>query len=110
VLVPIIAEPLATRTIEHVIGLLDGLDARAKFACAVVTMYEPRRTITGEQVAAIEALGVSIIGYIPRSVAVAEAALVGKSIVSYAPRSSAAAAYRAIASGVLALGCESASA
>lgn len=109
VLVPIIAEPLATRTIEHVIGLLDGLNARAKLAGVVVTMYEPRRTITGEQVAAIEALGVSIVGYIPRSVAVAEAALVGKSIVSYAPRSPAAAAYRAIASSVLALGRGSAS-
>jgi chromosome partitioning protein len=104
VLVPIIAEPLATRTIEHVVGLLDGLDARSKLAGVVVTMYEPRRTITGAQVAAIEALGVAILGYIPRLVAVVEAALVGKSIVSYAPRSPAAAAYRALASSVLALG------
>jgi nitrogenase subunit NifH len=74
-----------------------------------MTMYEPRRTITGAQVAAIEALGVSILGYIPRSVAVAEAAPVGKSIVSHAPRSPAAAGYRALASSILALGRGSAS-
>lgn len=102
VLVPIVAEPLATRTLEHVVGLLDGLSARAKLAGVLVTMYEPRRTLTGDQVAAIEALGVPILGYIPRSVAVAEAALVGKSVVSYASRSPAAAAYRSLTTDLLA--------
>lgn len=56
----------------------------------------------GLQVAAIEAPAVPILGYIPRSVVVAEAALVGKSVVLYVSRSSAVAAYRALTTDLLA--------
>jgi chromosome partitioning protein len=97
VLVPIVAEPLAVRTVEYVLGMLDAVKPPPKMLGVLPTMYEPRRVLTTDQTAALTALGVPVLAPIPRSVAVAEASLAGVSVLHYAPRSPAAVAYRELA-------------
>jgi cellulose biosynthesis protein BcsQ len=87
VLVPVVAEPLAIRTAEHVLGLLDGLGARGKLRGFVPTMYEPRRLLSSDQLAELKNLGAPILDSIPRGVSAAESVLSGKSVIAYAPRS-----------------------
>jgi chromosome partitioning protein len=97
VLIPILAEPLAVRTVEFVLGMVDGVKPPPKMLGVLPTMYERRRALTVDQTAALGALGVPVLEAIPRSVAVAEASLAGVSVLHYAPKSSAAVAYRELA-------------
>jgi cellulose biosynthesis protein BcsQ len=97
VLVPIIVEPLAVRTIEFVLGMIDAVKPPPKMLGVLPTMYEPRRMLNADQTAALTALGVPVLAPIPRSVAVAEASLDGVSVLHYAPKSPATDAYRELA-------------
>jgi chromosome partitioning protein len=97
VLVPIVAEPLAVRTVEFVLGMVDAAQPPPKMLGVLPTMYEPRRVLTTDQTAALGALGVPVLAPIPRSVAVAEASLAGVSVLHYAPKNPAAVAYRELA-------------
>jgi chromosome partitioning protein len=97
VLVPIIAEPLSVRTAEYVLGLLDGLGARKKMRGFVPTLYEPRRVLSGDQLAELGKLGAPVLEPVPRGVAAAEAVLTGKSVIAYAPRSAPAVALNRLA-------------
>jgi chromosome partitioning protein len=97
VLVPIVAEPLAVRTVEFVLGMIDAATPRPKMLGVLPTMNEPRRVLTTDQTAAISALNVPMLAPIPRSVAVAEASLAGVSVLHYAPKNPAAVAYRELA-------------
>jgi cellulose biosynthesis protein BcsQ len=97
VLVTVVAEPLAVRTLQHVIGLVDALDANAKMLGAVPTLHDARRALTAHQLRELEKTGVPIFEPIPRMVAVAEASYAGKTILGYAPRSPASDAYRRLA-------------
>jgi chromosome partitioning protein len=97
VLVPIVAEPLAVRTVEFVLGMIDAATPRPEVLGVLPTMYEPRRVLTMDQAAALGALGVPVLAPIPRSVAVAEASLAGVSVLHYAPKNPAAVAYRELA-------------
>jgi chromosome partitioning protein len=97
VLVPIVAEPLAVRTVEFVLGMVDAVKPPPELLGVLPTMYEPRKVLTVDQAAALAALGVPMLAPIPRSVAVAEASLAGVSVLHYAPKSPAAVAYRELA-------------
>ena len=96
ILVPVLAEPLAVRTVQYVIGMLDGVDARAKLIGILPTMYEPRRLLSGDQLAELLKLG-NVLPPIPRSVVASEAVLAGRSVVAYAPKSPVSDAYRVLA-------------
>ena len=69
---------------QYVLGMLDGVDARAKLIGILPTMYEPRRLLSGDQLAELLKLG-NVLPPIPRSVVASEAVLAGRSIVAYAP-------------------------
>jgi chromosome partitioning protein len=97
VLVPIIVEPLAVRTIEFVLGMIDAVKPPPKLLGVLPTMHEPRRVLTTDQTAALTALGVPVLAPIPRSVVVAEASLAGISVLDYAPKSPVTDAYRELA-------------
>lgn len=101
VLVTIVAEPLAVRTLQHVLGLVDGLDAGGKIAGVVPTLHDGRRILSADQLRELGESGIPIFEPIPRVVAVAEAALSGKSVLGATPRSPAADAYRRLALHVL---------
>ena len=96
ILVPVLAEPLAVRTVQYVLGMLDGVDARANLIGILPTMYEPRRLLSGDQLAELLKLG-NVLPPIPRSVVASEAVLAGRSVVAYAPKSPVSEAYRALA-------------
>lgn len=97
VLVPLLLEPLAIRTTEHILGLFEGLGASAKLLGILPTGVEKRRALFGDQLLQIQGYGTRVFEPIPRLVAVAESALAGRSILAYAPRSPASSAYRALA-------------
>ena len=84
------------RTMQYVLGMLDGVDARAKLIGILPTMYEPRRLLSGDQLAELLKLG-NVLPPIPRSVVASEAVLARRSIVAYAPKSPVSIAYQALA-------------
>jgi chromosome partitioning protein len=97
-IVPIQAEPLATRTGEYVLGLLDGVaGARDRLRGFVPTIYDGRRVLTGDQMAELLNLGAPLLTPIPRAVSAAEAPLAGRSVVTYNPKSPASLAYGKLA-------------
>ena len=77
-------------------GCSTGVDARAKLISILPTMYEPRRLLSGDQLAELLKLG-NVLPPIPRSVVASEAVLAGRSIVAYAPKSPVSVAYQALA-------------
>ena len=81
---------------QYVLGLLDGVDARAKLIGILPNMYEPRRLLSGDQLAELLKLG-NVLPPIPRSVVASEAVLARRSIVAYAPKSPVSIAYQALA-------------
>ncbi len=97
ILVPLVLEPLAIRTTEHILGLLEGLGASAKLLGILPTAVEKRRALVADQLYQVQEYGARVFEPIPRLVVVAESALAGRSILTYAPRSPAATAYRALA-------------
>ncbi len=97
ILVPLVLEPLAIRTTEHILGLLEGLGASTKLLGILPTAVEKRRALVADQLHQVQEYGARVFEPIPRLVAVAESALAGRSILAYAPRSPAATAYRALA-------------
>lgn len=99
ILVPVLAEPLAVRTVAYVLGMLDGVDARGKLLGILPTMYEPRRLLSGDQLAELLKLG-NVFPPIPRSVVASEAVLAGRSVVAYAPKSPVSDAYRVLANRI----------
>lgn len=100
ILVPLLLEPLAIRTTEHILGLLEGLGASAKLLGILPTAVEKRRALVADQLQQIKGYETRVFEPIPRLVAVAESALAGRSILAYAPRSPASAAYRALAGAI----------
>ena len=97
VLVPLLLEPLAIRTTEHILGLLEGLGAGTKLLGILPTAVEKRRSLVADQLQQMRGYEARVFDPIPRLVAVAESALAGRSILAYAPQSPAAGAYRALA-------------
>ncbi len=91
-------EPMATRSLDYLLELLDTLDARKRLAGVVPTIVDARRASLNEaQLKAIIARGLRLLPSIPRAIAVAAAPFAGSSVVAAAPRSTAAAAYSDLA-------------
>jgi chromosome partitioning protein len=98
ILVPIVAEPMATRTAQYVLGMLDGLGVdRKRVVGFLPTQHEARRVLSRDQLDELAELDVPVLAPIPNGVAAAEAPLAGEAVTSYAPRSSVAVAYDALA-------------
>jgi cellulose biosynthesis protein BcsQ len=98
ILVPIVAEPLATRTAEYTLGMLDGIGIdRDRIVGFLPTQHEARRVLSRDQLDELAGLDVPVLPPIPNGVAAAEAPLAGEAVTTYAPRSPVAAAYEALA-------------
>lgn len=98
ILMPIIAEPLATRTAEYSLAMFDGMGVeRERIVGFLPTQHEARRLLSRDQLDDLAGLGVPVLPPIPNGVAAAEAPLAGEAVTSYAPRSAVAVAYDALA-------------
>jgi cellulose biosynthesis protein BcsQ len=97
ILVPIVAEPMATRTAEYVLGRLDGSGVRERIVRFLPTQHQARLVLSRDQLDELAGLDVPVVPPIPNGVAAAEAPLAGEAVTTYAPRSAVAAAYDALA-------------